>query len=55
MTNAEKIAKVSQQHARAKELYEMKYNKADWDAKKPEAIKYYKKCIEIAAKEIWGF
>lgn len=55
MTNLEKIAKVREQQTRAKELYELKYNKSDWDSKNPNALKYWKKCLNVAAKEIWGF
>lgn len=50
MTTIEKINKFQN---RAKELYELKFNKADWDAKKPEAIKYYNKCKKQAMSEIF--
>lgn len=50
MTTFQKVAKFQD---RTRELYEQKFNKADWEAKKPEAIKWYKKCKEVAASEIF--
>lgn len=50
MTTFEKIAKFQD---RSKELYEQKFTKADWDAKKPEAIKWYNKCKKQAMSEIF--
>jgi hypothetical protein len=50
MTSFEKLLKFNE---RTKELYEQKFNKADWDAKKPEAKRWYNKCKKQAMSEIF--
>jgi hypothetical protein len=54
MTNLQKLEKINQQQKRARELYEKKFTRNDWDAKKPEAIKYFEKCSSIVGREVWG-
>jgi len=54
LTNMQKVAKIRQQTKRIRELYEQKFTRADWDAKKPEALKHFQKCKEQAVREIWG-
>jgi hypothetical protein len=47
------LIKIQKHQNRTRELYEQKFTRSDWDLKKPEAIKWFKKCQEIAAKEIF--
>lgn len=54
LTNLQKIQKLNQQTERTRELFEQKFTRSDWDAKKPEAIKFFNKCQQVAAKEILG-
>ena len=35
-------------------LYEQKFNRADWDAKKPEAIKWFNKCKVTAYNQLFA-
>jgi len=49
MTTFQKVAKFQD---RTRELYEAKFNKTDWEAKKPEAIKWFNKCKKQAMSEI---
>ena len=53
MTTFEKIQKVNRQARRMTELYEQRFTRADWEAKKPEAMNWFNKCREISYKEIW--
>jgi len=34
-------------------LYEEKFNREDWNAKRPEAVRWYNKCKVTAASEIF--
>lgn len=54
MTNTEKMQKLNQQIVLTQRLYEEQFTKADWEAKKPEAIKWFNKCQKVAVAEIWG-
>lgn len=54
MNNLETIQKVQKYEKRITELFEQKFSKADWEAKKPDALKWAKKCRAIAYKEMFA-